>query len=1100
MNLKNYFTTLLLFFCAISLSAQVQEKKITINFSNIPLSEAMSRIEKSTGYTFFYDAAQVNVKQKVSLNSKNELISKALNKMLRPLGLSYEITNTQIAVFNKKKAALGANVKVRGKIVDETGEGVIGANIIVEGTTNGTITDFDGNFELEAPQNANLLVSYIGYKQQSIKAQGDSPLSIKMEADAIGLQDVVVVGYGSQRKSDLTGGIVSVNADKLKQVTSNNLLDKLAGQVPGLKVTTTNAKPGEDQSIRVRGENSLSANNSPLIVLDGIPYSGSLGDIDPDIIENLSVLKDASSAAIYGARGSNGVILIQTKKGQMGQATVSYKGQFGVQMVQKKQNVMKGEEYIKFRQDYKNQSLGWTGDQLDPMNILNPLEREMYEKGIETDWQDIVFRNALTYNNQVSISGGTEKTKYMASLSNLNQEGVMENTGLNRTNISINLTQDLNSWLKTGFGIQYTQKKIDNNSPYLESAIKQSPWGKYKDEEGKYVDYPMNETLFYNPMANTDAITDKTHRNFFISSFIEVQLPVKGLSYRANLGYNYRSKNEGNYYGRNTLSGRASEGSASIFNMHYQDYTFENIVNYNRIFGKHKIDATGLFSVQETQQKEAKQEADCFVNDDSGYHNMNAGEKNQKVSSSLVETATKSWMFRLNYGYDNRYLLTLTGRTDGYSAFGANNKYAFFPSAALAWNLSSEDFMENARENGVDMLKLRLSYGANGNQAISAYQTLDRLSLCKYIWEDEGLPFNGSYLPSNGVGNPNLKWETTRTFNFGVDFGFFNNRLTGNIEVYVANTTDLLMSRKVPIMNGFSSIMDNIGETRNKGVEIGLNSVNIENKNFTWNTSVNFSLNRDKIIELRGDGKDDIDNKWFIGEPLRVYYDYNVVGTWQETDPSWGEKVWYNNDGSVKKRKWAFWKDKNSDKDEEIQSGAKPGSARLEDVDGDGVINSKDKKVIGSKLPSFLLSMTNSFTYKNFSFSFFLDGVFGMTKERKDLNLERWDMKFNYLSGMEYWTPERPTNEMTSLTYSPFGKHTWYDKVSYVTVRNVTLGYDFKKEWLKAIGISALNVNVSVNNLCSFSNVDNTTNLDADDMYSSYPTNRSYMLGLNLTF
>ena len=273
----------------------------------------MGRIEKSTGYTFFYDAAQVNVKQKVSLNSKNELISKALDKMLHPLNLSYEITNTQIAVFNKKATSLGTNVKVHGKVVDETGEGIIGANIIVEGTTTGVITDFEGNFELEAPQNSNLLVSYIGYKQQNIKAKNGTPLSIKMETDAIGLQDVVVVGYGSQRKSDLTGGIVSVNSEKLQMVTTNNLLDKLAGQVPGLKITTTNARPGEDQSIRVRGENSLSASNSPLIILDGIPYSGSLTDIDPDIIENLSVLKDAASAAIYGSRGSNGVILIQTK-------------------------------------------------------------------------------------------------------------------------------------------------------------------------------------------------------------------------------------------------------------------------------------------------------------------------------------------------------------------------------------------------------------------------------------------------------------------------------------------------------------------------------------------------------------------------------------------------------------------------------------------------------------------------------------------------------------------------------------------------------------------------------------------------------------------
>lgn len=1095
MNLKEYLIAFLLFFCAINLSAQTQEKKVTLNFSKIPLSEAMVRIEKMTNYTFFYDAAQVNVKQTVTLNCKDELISKALDKMLRPLSLSFEITNTQIVVFNKKKAASGENVKVRGNIIDETGESIIGANIVIEGTATGTITDVDGNFELETPLNANLLISYIGYKQQMVKVTNSAPLSIKMEADAIGLQDVVVVGYGSQRKSDLTGGIVSVSSERLQMVTSNNLLDKLAGQVPGLKITNTNARPGEDQSIRVRGENSLSASNSPLIILDGIPYSGSMTDINPDIIENLSVLKDASSAAIYGSRGSNGVILIQTKKGKVGKPTVTYKGQVGIQQVQKRLNVMKGDEYIRLKQDYFAQKFGYTGDELSPENILKPNEILNWKNGTETDWQDVMFRNALSHDNQVSISGGTEATKYMAAIAHMSQKGVMRNTGLKRTNISLNITQELGSWLTIGIGTQVIQKDIDNNSPNLEAGLKQSPYGQYKDEEGNYVDYPMNETLFGNPMSNINAISDKTHRNVFISTFAEVKLPVKGLSYRTNLGYNYRSKSEGTYYGRNTKIGRNTEGSASIFNEHYYDYTWENLLKYNQTFGKHKIDATGLFSVQQTTKKEAGQSAECFVNDYMEYHNINAGEKKQAISSKLTETSTLSYMFRVNYGYDNRYLLTLTGRTDGYSAFGANNKYAFFPSAAVAWNLSSESFMEQAREEWLDMLKIRVSYGSNGNQAINPYQTLDRLSITKYIWGDKGNTVNGVYLPFDAIGNPNLKWETTRTFNFGVDFSLFNNRVSGNIEVYVANTSDLLMRRSVPVMNGFSNIMDNVGETRNKGVEIGLNTVNVETKDFRWNTNVNFSLNRDKIIELRGDGKDDVANKWFIGQPLRVFYDYNVVGTWQLDDARWKEKVWVDNNGN-EQRKWGYWDDNWN----EIQSGAKPGSAKLEDVDGDGKIGAADKKVIGSKLPSFLLSMGNQFSYKNFSFSFLLDGVFGMMKERKDLNIERWNINFNYLSDMNYWTPENPTNQMTSLVYSPYDKHTWYQKVNYVQVKNITLGYNFEKSWLKALGISAANLNISVNNLCSFSNVDNTTNLDADDMYSSYPTNRSYLFGLNLTF
>lgn len=1064
---------------------------ITLKNKNITVKEAMEELKKTSGYSFVFSSKDVNTKKKISISANKASIEEVVNQILKgQTDLTYEIRDKKIivrkAVSNAAPAQAG---KVKGTITDATGMPVIGAAVKEKGTSNGVVSDIDGNFALEVGANATLEISYIGYKTLEVKAS-QQPMNITMVEDAEMLDEVVVVGYGSQRKSDLTGGITSVKAEQLEMVTSNNLLDKLAGQVPGLSITTSNARPGEEQSLRIRGINSLTASNTPLIVLDGIPYNGSLGDIDPEIIESLSVLKDASSAAIYGSRGSNGVILIQTKKGKQGKAQVTYKGQVGLEQVQSRLNVMDGPEYLRMKQDYNNQLLGWTGSQLDPSNILSPKEMANYEKGITTDWQDIVFRNALTNRHTVSISGGTEATQYTATVSNLKQEGVMKNTGIRRTNISLNIVQDLNSWLKIGVGTQFIDKDIDNNQPYLESALKQSPYGQYLDEEGRYVDYPMDETLFYNPMGNINATVDNKYRNLFLSGFAEIKLPVKGLSYRSNFGYNYRNSFNASYYGRNTFSGKSVDGSASIKNTQYSDYTWENLINYSNQFGKHKLDLTGLFSMQQTSNQSAEQSADCFVNDDSEYHNMNAGEKNQKVTSGLTETSTLSYMFRVNYNYDNRYMLTLTGRADGYSAFGANNKYAFFPSAAVAWNISSEDFMESLRDSWLDMLKLRVSYGSNGNQAINAYQTLDRLSMSKYIWGDGGTTANGTYLGFGSVGNPNLKWETTNSFNIGIDFSLFKDRLSGTIETYVANTKDLLMSRSVPVMNGFESIMDNIGQTRNKGVEISLNSVNIQNNDFTWTTNLNFFLNRDEIVELRGDGKDDITNKWFIGEPLRVFYDYNVVGIWQYDDPHYVKK---EVDGKIIE---GFY----NEKGEEIQKGAKPGSARLEDVNGDGKISAADKKVIGSKTPSFLLSMGNQFQYKNFSFSFLLNGTFGQWKERHDLNLERWGAIWNHLSGIQYWTAENPSNEMTSLVYSPYDKHSFYSKVNYVTVKNISIGYDLEKKWVKALGISALNVNLSVNNLCSFSNMDNTTNLDADNMYYSYPTNRSYMFGLNVTF
>lgn len=971
------------------------------------------------------------------------------------------------------------DIKISGTVISGSDNyPIIGANILVKGTTIGTITDVDGNFSFEAPKGSTLVVSYIGYQSQEMQVSGNAPIKIVLSEDSEKLDEVIVIGYGSQKKSDMTGGIVAVGNEKLQMVSTNNLMDKLAGQVPGLNITMEKANPSEDQVLRVRGENSLTADNSPLIVLDGIPYSGSLGDIDPDNIENLSVLKDASSAAIYGSRGANGVILIQTKKGKKGTATVSYKGQVGFSQPERRVDVMKGPEYVKFLQDqwaYMN----YNGVIKNPEDILNVSEIENWRNGIETDWQDQIFRTALTNSHQLSVSGGTEKTTYMASISRLNQEGVVKDTGMKRTNIALNITQQLGNWLTIGMATQAVQKEYGGIQAGISDALCQSPYGQPYNSDGSLNFYPMDQTLHANPLADLEATSDKTDRNIFISTYADAKLPIKGLSFRTNFGYNYRSKFEGSYYGRNTVTGKAKNGSAAIKNQHDWDYTWENVLKYELQLGKHKFDATGLFSMQQTSQEISEQKGTSFVNDDSEYHNMAGAEENKTVTSELTETAMLSYMLRLNYNYANRYLFTATGRSDGYSAFGTNNKYAFFPSLAAAWNISSEEFMESTN-SWMDMLKIRLSWGSNGNQAIKAYQTLDRLKLTNYIWGDKGTTVNGVILSYNSIGNPNLKWETTRTVNAGVDFSFFNSRLSGSVDFYISNTSDLLMSRTVPIMNGYNSIMDNVGETRNTGIELALNSVNMENKDFRWSTSYNFSLNRDKIIELRGDGKDDITNKWFIGEPVKVYYDYNVVGTWQEDDN------FLNADGK------------------EIQKGAKPGHAKLEDVDGDGTITAKDKKIIGSKLPSFTMSLGNTFTYKDFTFSFLLNGVFGAWKEMIDYNFDRWSSKYNYISGMDYWTPENPTNAMTSPGYVPYDKHSFYKKMNYVRIKNITLGYNIPKAILTPVGISALNVNLSVNNLYTFSNVKNALNFDGTDynanIVSCYPTARSFMLGLNLIF
>ncbi len=1080
MDIRKQLIILILVLLCAPVSAQKKEKLITLKFTNIPLSEAMPKVEKQSGYTFFYESQQIDIKQKVSLNVKNETINKTIAALLKGTNVKFEIDATHIILYTGKnnKAISEQPQNISGTVIDESDEPIIGANVIVEGTSTGVITDLDGKYTINAPAGSNLKISYIGYVTQTVKAGRNS--TVKLVEDSKTLAEVVVIGYGTQRKSDLTGGIATVDQKKLNMINSSNLMDRLAGQVPGLSVTTSDAKPGADQTLLIRGENSLSASNSPLIVLDGIPYSGSLSDIDPNIIENLSILKDASAAAIYGSRGSNGVILIQSKKGKKGAAQVTYKGQFRLSQPQQTIDVMGPNEYIKFRQDIARLKYDWSGEQLDPENILSLSELVNYKQGITNDWQDYVFRNAFTMEHQVGISGGTENTNYMGAVSYLDQEGVVFNSALKRYNMNLNVTQVLNKWLTIGVQTQFIQKENGGITPNIEFAIKQSPYGIYKDENGKYYEEPMDQSFVINPMANVNADHDRTTRNFLLNTYADILLPIKGLSARTSFGYNYRTIFEGKYYGRDTKEGRISSGKASIYNEHYWDYTWENTLKYNRDFDKHHIDATGLFSVQQTQKKTSEESAESFVNDDSSYHNIGAGENKKAVKSGLSETSMLSYMLRLNYSYAGKYLLTLTGRADGYSAFGTNNKYAFFPSVAVGWNIASENFMERT-SNWMDQLKLRVSYGSNGNQAINPYQTLDRLRLTNYIWGDGGAGVNGAYLANDGVGNPNLKWETTQTFNVGIDYSFFNGRINGSIEMYIANTKDLLMKRTVPIMNGYKSIWDNVGETRNKGVDINLNTINIRQKDFEWSTNVIFQLNRDKIVELRGDGKDDITNKWFIGKPLRIYYDYDVIGIWQE-----GDQYTYI--------------DKNDGQEKEIQKGAKPGSAKIKDANGDGQIDSKDKVIIGSKNPSFYLSMGNTFTYKNFYLSFLLNGTFKVTRELSEANIGGWSLNlYNNLHKADYWTPENPNAKYVSPVYDRFDGHSYYKDFTYIQIKNITLGYNFNKNLVKKLGINNLGVNLSIENPYTFCDIRSVLNYD-NSWFASYPTARSYVLGVNVTF
>ena len=975
--------------------------------------------------------------------------------------------------------------KVTGTVVDEHDAPMAGVVVLVKNSNNtGAVTNNQGAFEIKAAPSSTLVFSYLGYTDQEVQVGNQTVVNVKMVPSAQSLDEVVVVGYGSQRKKDLTGGLAVVNKETLEMVSSSNLMDRLVGQVAGLNITTSDAAPGSNQSLLIRGQNSLSGSNSPLIILDGIPYSGSLADLDPNLIDNMSVLKDASSVAIYGSRGSNGVILIQTKRGAKGDLHVTYKTKLGIAEPMQRIQVMGPNEFIRFKQDMGRLKNNYSGEQLDPLvgQIISASEKVNYAKGVTNDWQDYVFRSVFTMDHQLSISGGNDKTTYTASVSYLDNPGVVYNSNYQRTNVYASINQTLNNWLSVGLTTQFVNRESGGATPNLEHAIKQSPWGIYKDETGAYYEEPMDYSNLPNPMKDVNADQKRTGRNMLVNGFIDIKFPVEGLTFRSQFGYNYRNTFDGTYYGRNTVTGKKVDGRAEISNSHNTDYTWENVLKYDRTFGKHHIDATGLFSVQEMKSTSASQSGEGFVNDDSSFYRMDGAENKITIGSSYWKETMVSSMLRLNYGFDSKYLVTLTGRVDGASVFGRNNKYAFFPSAAVAWHIGEENFIKD-NATWVDMLKIRLSYGANGNNAISRYQTLDRLystNGVKYIWGDTSSAVNSAYLPSDGIGNPDLRWETTYTANVGLDFSFFNGRLSGSLDMYLSNTYDLLMTRTVPIMNGYSKIWDNVGQTRNKGVELTLNSDNIRKKNFTWSTDFTFSLNRDEIVELRGDGKDDVNNKWFIGQPLSVYYDWNMVGIWQE-----GDEFTFIDGGG---------------KEVAHQTGATPGAAKLEDVDGNGIIDSNDRKVIGSKNPSFTMAMGNRLFYKNLYFSILFNGVFGKWMTDNVANISSYTFgSGNYIHGVRYWTPETPDAEVVSPGYQASFDHGYYKKLNYVQLRNITLGYRFSQKIVRKIGLSALDVNFSVNNVCAFSNMRQMLNYD-NTWFASFPTARSYVLGLTITF
>ena len=1009
------------------------------------------------------------------MNVKKYLILLALSVCSMPTLFASEKNSAS----NNLTAQQQSKESISGRVTDKNGEPLIGVSVKVKGTSVGTITDLEGKFSLNNISPSTVLVfSYIGMNSLELKVEGKTSLNVKLEDNSVNMNEVVVVGYGTQKKSDITGSVTSVSKERFSQIPVTNAMTAIEGAVAGVTITNTSSVPGSAPTVQVRGVNSINASTNPLIIVDGIPFEGNISYINPNDIESMEILKDASAVAIYGTRGANGVILITTKKGVAGKPVIQYAAYAGVENIAHVLTPRSGAEYVQKYADYMSQT-----NQIQTSPVPNLYEVANYNAGKTTDWIKEATQQGIIQDHNLSISGGAENVKYYISGDYLNEKGVVKGYNYKRAGLRSNLETNVTDYLTTGVSLFLVSNNYDGNKVNLLNASAMSPYGQLMNTTtGKYQIYPMYPELLYtNPLIGTYNDSKDQRVNVNTNFFAELKPKfVPGLKYRLNASYNYNPTNASSYVGRD---GNDNSGTASITDTKTTLWVIENILSYTKDWQKHHFDFTGLYSSQKNNYTSVTAGAVGFINDILTVNNLSAGAK-QTSGSYQSSYSMLSQMGRLNYSYDSRYLITLTARRDGYSAFGANtNKYATFPSLALGWNLSNESFM-NSTKSFLDQLKVRASYGKSGNMAIGVNQT-------SLVDNTVSYPFNGVSnvtVLANILGNPNLHWETTKGLNAGVDFSFLNSRISGTVDVYDNRTSDLLLKRNLPLVTGYSNVWDNIGIVGNKGIDISLKTVNIKSKDFKWSTNWNFSTNKNEIIDLYGDKKSDIGNKWFIGKPLGAIYDYKMIGVWQTGDADLAK---YS---------------------------AKPGDLKFQDVNGDGKIDANNDKVYqGSTQPKWIGGITNTFDYKNFHLSIFIQTSQGSLKNNVDLNYADEQGRRNTPAEIGYWTPTNMSNTRAALSYNNTLGYGYPRDNSFTRIKDVTLSYVFSSKILEHTFFRSLTLYASGRNLYTFTN---WVGWDPEDTYTgrgisynstnngpnngtiswtnNYPSVRSVVFGINV--
>ena len=1078
----------------VSASVYSQQTKLSISMRDVSVKEVLKQIEDQSEFSFLYKNVNIDLNRIVSVDIKEKSVENLLSQIFHGTTVTYEVVNRQIVLIDKGKENSLSDTeqqqkKISGKISDSTGSPLPGVSVVVKGTTNGVITDIDGNFTIgNVAENSILQLSFVGMKSQEMNISGKTFLKVTLLDETVGIEEVVAVGYGTVKKSDLTGTVASVKTDKTADIPNTNILQAMKGSVSGMNVISQ-ARPGEDPSINIRGINSLSAGNSPLIVVDGIIYNGSLNDFNVNDIEKIDILKDASASAVYGSRSSNGVIIITTKMGSKGKPVMNFNTYYGVSDPTYLIPMLDGPGYIKKILDFRT-AAGLEADPAKISNYLSVTEAANYKDGKTINWHDKVLKTGVVQNYNLNISGQTDKTNYFLSGDYFNQEGIVDNDKYKRLTLKANFTNKITDWYSVSLRTSFSSQDYSGVAAGTDASGKIyfgiSPYGSYWQDEAKGIlkQFPMEDPYFPNPELNT-YIANKDIRTSLLGTISsEMEIPfVKGLKWTLNYSTNIRNQKVANFWDNTMVAGGGSTSNGIAKKEVYENYdwTMDNIISYNNTFKKvHSVNMTLLYSREYQRYEATTAQGSDFFSQALGYNNLGMA-KVMQTGSDLQDQNSVAYMGRLNYIFNSKYSLTATIRKDGFSGFSEKHKYATFPSAALAWTITNEKFLRNI--SWLNLLKVRVSYGENGNQALGRYQTLARISSSQYVYGDGGSSVSTSNILS--MANADLGWETTKVRNLGIDFGFFKNRLTGNIDVYSSNTFNILLNRNIPATSGYSTVWSNIGEVHNSGIELTLNSKNMKKNDFSWESGFVFSLNRNKIVhllgqDLNGDGKEDdnVANSWFIGKPLGVIYGYKINGIYQTNEAN-------------------------------IPAGYKPGDFRIVDTNKDGSITPDDRVILGSSLPSYIFSISNTFKYKNFSFYMLINSIQGGGKNNyyvgdniamHNVNntFTTYSERFNLIN-VPYWTPSNPTNEFARINYNPVRPHPYLEDRSFVRIQDVSLSYQLDKRILDKLKLQSMRIYFSGKNLFTWTK---WTGYDPENMttYGDFPMLRSFTLGVDFKF